>query len=180
MRKANVVLSQNIEDEVLAVLQDENLSKSSKMRRLFDMGLDVKEIAEVMAVRYNFVYNVVSNYVNIEGIEVEKSGRGGNRDQIIAMYLDGKTNKEISRALRLHMNYVYKVIKDFVREQRKKVLEVEENVMSVEDENPVAAASESIEEPRKEELTKEKKERRFTEEQMKLRERFGFLRNRRG
>ena len=97
--------------QVAKVVKQEELSKSVRMRQLFDLGLSVKEIAEAMEVRYNFAYNVVSNYCMQEGIEIEKQKRGGKKEQIIKLYKEGKSNKEIAIELKTNYNYVYNVLK---------------------------------------------------------------------
>lgn len=103
--------------QVAKVMADEGLSKSAKMRGLFDLGLDIKDISEACGVRYNFVYNVISNYVNINDIDVEKTQTSGKKDMILSLHLEGKTKTEISKLLKTNYNYVYKVIKDFQGEQ---------------------------------------------------------------
>ena len=97
-------------------------SKSAKMKALFDLGLEVKEIATVMEVRYNFVYNVISNYCNMNGIEVVKNKKAGKKDEIIKLYLAGKSNKEISVDLKTNYNYVFNVLKTFKQENPDKVV----------------------------------------------------------
>lgn len=98
--------------EVKAVMKQE-VSKSQKMKDLFDLGFDIKTIATLMEVRYNFVYNVVSNYVNMNGIEVVKNKAAGKKDGIIELYLAGKSNKEISIELKTNYNYVFNVVKKY-------------------------------------------------------------------
>lgn len=102
--------------EVKAVLKQE-VSKSQKMKELFELGFDVKTIAQILDVRYNFVYNVISNYVNMNGIEVVRNKVAGKKEQIIEMYLAGKSNKEISIDLKTNYNYVYNVLKKYKAEQ---------------------------------------------------------------
>ena len=97
--------------QVTKVVKQEELSKSVRMKQLFDLGLSVKEIAEAMGVRYNFAYNVVSNYCMQEGIEIEKQKRGGKKEQIIKLHKEGKSNKEIAIELKTNYNYVYSVLK---------------------------------------------------------------------
>lgn len=112
---------ENPEDQAaLAKVMKSDLSKSQKMIQLFELGWETKEISEFMTaaegkvVRYNFVYNVVSNYCAVNGIKpaatAEKSGK---KEQIIAMFLAGKTTKEISIDLRTNGNYVFNTIKAF-------------------------------------------------------------------
>ena len=102
--------------EVRAVLKQE-VSKSQKMKELFELGFDVKTISNILDVRYNFVYNVISNYVNMEGIEVVRNKVAGKEDQIIELYPAGKSNKEISIDLKTNYNYVYNVLKKYKAEQ---------------------------------------------------------------
>lgn len=107
-----VVNEQELEAKVTEIFEGEG-SKSSKMKKMFDLGLDVKVIAEIMDVRYNFVYNVISNYVNIEDIPVSRTAGESKKDAIIQLFLDGKSNKEIAKQLKLNYNYIYKVIREF-------------------------------------------------------------------
>ena len=100
------------EDAIKKVVASEK-SKSAKMKELFDLGMSVKEISEVLNVRYNFVYNVVSNYVNVNEIKVETNKREGKKEKIVALYKEGKSYKEISIELKTNYNYVYNVIKEY-------------------------------------------------------------------
>lgn len=94
------------------VLNSES-SKSQKMKDLFEFGLEIKEISELLSVRYNFVYNVISNYVNMNGIVVESNKKENKKDKIIELYLAGKSNKEISIDLKTNYNYVFNTIKNY-------------------------------------------------------------------
>ena len=88
-------------------------SKSSKMKELYNGGMEIKEIAEVLGVKYNFVYNVISNECRINGIELRTNkNRGGKKEAIIALYKEGKSNAEISKELKTNYQYVYKVVKE--------------------------------------------------------------------
>ena len=89
-------------------------SKSSKMIQLYNEGCEVGEIAKLMGVRYNFVYNVVSNECRKAGTEVRTMRKQGEvKDAIITLINDGKTNAEISRELGKNYNYVFKVRKEY-------------------------------------------------------------------
>lgn len=98
--------------EIEKVLSSEN-SKSGKMKILFEGGVEIKEISILMLVRYNFVYNVISNYVNMNKIELEKVSKDNKKEKIIEMFLEGKSNKEISIDLSTNYNYVFNVIKNY-------------------------------------------------------------------
>lgn len=106
------------------IINDETTSKSAKMKALFDLGVPVKEIATTMNVRYNFVYNVVSNYVNMNDIEVVTVKKEGKKEKIIAMYLNGASNKEIAIELKTNYNYVHNVLKAYKKQNEA----IEENV----------------------------------------------------
>lgn len=112
--KKQIENAKKVTDKMIATItSNESLSKSAKMKELFDIGLDIKEIAVIMNVRYNFVYNVVSNYVNMNKIETVAKDKNVKKDAIIAMHLKGKTNKEISIELTTNYNYVHNVLKQY-------------------------------------------------------------------
>lgn len=109
------VLEQEVRVTKAAInkIVESDQSKSQKMKELFDLGLEVKEITTIMGVRYNFVYNVVSNYCNMNGIAVTATKKEGKKESIIEMYLAGKSNKEISIDLKTNYNYVFNVLKAY-------------------------------------------------------------------
>jgi hypothetical protein len=96
-------------------------SKSQKMKDLFDLGIEIKVIASHMNVRYNFVYNVISNHVAMNEIAVESSKKQGEskKDKIVELFNQGKSNKEISIELKTNYNYVFNVLKDYKSQQAK-------------------------------------------------------------
>lgn len=107
------------EQEIKKVL-DSEVSKSAKMQTLYNEGLEVGEIAKLMGVRYNFVYNVVSNNCRKEGTEVRVTrDHGAVKASIIALIEEGKTNTEIATELRKNYSYVFKVRKDYEAAQAK-------------------------------------------------------------
>jgi transposase len=102
-----------LDKKVDAIMNNEGLSKSGKMKELFRLGLEIKEIATMLGVRYNFVYNVVSNMVIVEGIEVEQNKQSSKKDAVWALLDEGKTAKEIAVELKTNYNYVYKLRKEW-------------------------------------------------------------------
>jgi transposase-like protein len=91
-------------------------SKSSKIKELFNLGLEVREISDLLEIRYNFSYNVISNYINTseEKIEVvKKTSEVSKKDKIIELYKQKKSNKEISIELKTNYNYVFNTIKSY-------------------------------------------------------------------
>ena len=100
-------------EEMKQVLEGEG-SKSSKMIKLYNEGLEIGEIAKLMGVRYNFVYNVVSNDCRKAGTEVRVTRKQGSvKQEIIELVKAGKSNTEISKELSVNYNYVFKVRKEF-------------------------------------------------------------------
>ena len=62
--------------EITNILNAE-ASKSKKMIELYNGGMDIGSIAKLMGVRYNFVYNVVSNECRKTGTEVRTMRKQG-------------------------------------------------------------------------------------------------------
>lgn len=108
---------------IKALVESKELSKSAKMKQLFEAGYEIKGIAEALDVRYNFVYNVISNHVTVNGIEVEKTKKAGKKEAIIELFLAGKTNKEISAELKTNYNYVYNTLRAYKETLEDKVAE---------------------------------------------------------
>ena len=111
-----------MEKQIKEVLKQE-VSKSQKMIQLYELGLEVSEIAKLMNVRYNFVYNVVSNKARMEGETLRKVEKVNKKAQILALIEEGKNNTEIAKELKANYTYVYTVRKDY--EQKKRLEEAE-------------------------------------------------------
>lgn len=92
-----------------------DVSKSKKMVELYNLGLEIKEIAELMGTRYNFVYNVVSNYCRMNEVELRTNQNSGDskKAQIIALLKQGKTKTEIAKELKSNYNYIFKIEKEY-------------------------------------------------------------------
>ena len=88
-------------------------SKSKAMIELYNGGLEIKEIATAMDVRYNFVYNVISNHCRMNDVELRTNQASGSskKVQIEKLFREGKTNTEIAAELKTNYNYVYKITK---------------------------------------------------------------------
>ena len=94
-------------------------SKSKAMIELYNSGLEIKQIAQAMDVRYNFVYNVISNYCRMNDVELRTNKENGNskKAQIAKLFAQGKSNTEIARDLKTNYNYVYKITKELMTAQ---------------------------------------------------------------
>ena len=99
--------------EINAILTGDT-SKSKKMVELYNAGLEIKEISTLLEVRYNFVYNVISNMCRMNDVELRTNKDNGNSKKalIIAMFNEGKSNTEIAKELKTNYNYVYKITKE--------------------------------------------------------------------
>lgn len=112
MKLSNVKTIKGLDKKIETIVQNEGTSKSSKMKELFQLGLEVKEIASIMNVRYNFVYNVISNQVIVEGLEVETSKKESKKDKVKELFEQNKSIKEIAIELKTNYNYIYKIVKE--------------------------------------------------------------------
>ena len=92
-------------------------SKSKAMVALYNSGLEIKQIANIMQVRYNFVYNVISNYCRINDIELRTNTNNTNSKKVMIekLFKAGKSNTEIAKELRTNYNYVYKITKGLIK-----------------------------------------------------------------
>lgn len=103
-----------------AIVSSTDLSKSEKIRQLFNAGLEVKEIASLLNMRYNFAYNVISNYISMNAIAVQQEDKVSKKQLIIDLHLQEKSNKEISIELKTNYNYVFNTIKAYKASQASK------------------------------------------------------------
>lgn len=102
-------------EEVLKRLES-GCGKSELMKEMYLDGMEIKEIAEVMMVRYNFVYNVVSNMCRVDRVELRTNKKvvgESKKDKIIELLNKGMNKAEVSRELCVNYNYVFKVEKDY-------------------------------------------------------------------
>jgi predicted transcriptional regulator len=107
-----------MEKRVNEILKAEN-SKSKKMVELYNEGLDISEIAKIMGVRYNFSYNVISNYCRMNDVDLRVVKKENKKERIIELIDAGKTNVEISKEVKSCYNYVFNVRKEYERADAK-------------------------------------------------------------
>ena len=93
-------------------------SKSKAMIELYNGGLEIKQIAQAMDVRYNFVYNVISNHCRMNDVELRTNQASGSSKKVLIeqLFKEGKSNTEISKELKTNYNYVYKITKQLIQE----------------------------------------------------------------
>ena len=101
-------------EEIKASVANKTMTKGAAIREMFVGGMETKDIANKLGIRYNHAYNVIKNEVLIHGLEVETESRGGENSkkaQIIQGLQDGKSIKEIAAELKCMYNYVWQVAK---------------------------------------------------------------------
>lgn len=104
-------------DKIVKEIADGKMSKGAGIRECFAGGMEVKDIAAKLGIRYNHVYNVVKNEVLVHGlsdqiIASERGGENSKKAQIVAMLQEGKSITEISAELKCMYNYVWSVARD--------------------------------------------------------------------
>lgn len=129
MRILEIKKVEDINKEVELILSNEN-SKASKIRDLFDLGFEIKEISNITGIRYQMCYNNVSNYILKNRIEVVKEERVSKKDIVINMYDNGSSLKDIAFEIRSSYNYVWKIVNEYKlskEEFKEEVKEVKED-----------------------------------------------------
>lgn len=125
---------QNLTEEkrrAIETVLDEELTKSGKIRGLYKLGIEVKDIAKILDLKYNFVYNIVAQCIK-EGIvtEIQKPEPTHEEKMLIAvkekevkplppemestivqMWIEGKESNEISETLKIDFDYVLRIVK---------------------------------------------------------------------
>lgn len=99
-----------------AVIDNQELSKSAKVRALFDGGWEIKDIATALNIRYNFAFNVLQNHIIMNDIVVEKSERNSKKDEIVGLLKSGMSLADVSRATKTNYNYIWKISKELKAE----------------------------------------------------------------
>lgn len=104
-------------DKIVKEIADGKMSKGAGIRECFAGGMEVKDIATKLGIRYNHVYNVVKNEILVHGladqvIASERGGENSKKAQIVQMLQDGKSITEISAELKCMYNYVWSVARD--------------------------------------------------------------------
>lgn len=99
-------------EEIKAAVANKTMTKGAAIREMFAGGMETKEIATTLGIRYNHAYNVIKNEVLIHGLEVEvqtRSGEGSKKQAIIDGLKAGKAIKEIAAEQKCMYNYVWQI-----------------------------------------------------------------------
>jgi len=121
-------------NELEAMLADTTTSKSAKVKTLFEQGFDVKEISDMVGIRYNFAYNVIRNHIVVNDVAVVTDKKETKKDGVYKLFDEGKTLAEVSKELKMNYNYVWKLHKEWIREVEKeaKAVEAKQGIISLE------------------------------------------------
>lgn len=103
------------EKEIKAIVENDKESKSKRIKQLFDHGLEIKEIAKIMGIRYNFAYNVISNYILINDIEVIQE-KETKKSAAFKLFDQGKSIKEVVSELKMNYNHAWKIFQEWKKE----------------------------------------------------------------
>lgn len=90
------------------------ISKSSKMRQMYDKGHTVAQIAKALQSNYSFVYAVIRNYKDNGAPERTKSAT--KSDIMRQLHGEGHTVSQIAKKLNANYAFVYGVIKRYKEE----------------------------------------------------------------
>jgi len=124
MKVLNAVPVMN-EEQTRILLADPNMSKSAKVKALFDQGYEVRQVANMVGIRYNFAYNVIRNYIVVNDVQVEETKKESKKDVVWAMFDQGITVGQVSKELKMNYNYAWKLHKEWERAAAKEVAQAE-------------------------------------------------------
>lgn len=95
-------------------MKKQEINKSQQMIKMYNDGREIKEIATAMNVRYNFVYNVISNYCRMNDVELRtnRDKSDSKKNHIIQLLQSGLTKTEVATQLKCNYNYVFKIEKE--------------------------------------------------------------------
>ena len=114
LKELGLKSDKNVVEVVKGKIESKEISKSKGIKMLFDCGMEVKEISNGLGIIYNMCYNVISNYVMVNGIEVIKEKKVSKKDLVIELLEKGISNMDICKELKSNYNYVLKVKKEWL------------------------------------------------------------------
>lgn len=96
--------------------EEVQISKSEMIRKEFKQGKSISEIAKLHDLRYQFVYNIVSDYCLKNKIDMPRSRQDGETkaQKIIELFEAGKTTRQIMVELDTYPNYISRVISKYL------------------------------------------------------------------
>jgi len=118
MRVLNTAVVMNGE-QLKVMLADDKMSKSAKVKSLFEQGYEVKVIADMVGIRYNFAYNVIRNHIVVNDVPVEMEKKETKKDVVYKLFDEGKTLAEVAKELKMNYNYVWKLHREWAHEVAK-------------------------------------------------------------
>ena len=104
------------EKKVKEIVEKEGISKSQKFRKLYELGMEVKDIAKTMNSHYSFVYGVIER--GFGEVKSERKSKKSKSERMKEMYDEGKTIGQISRELETNYSYTWRVINKYRNEMK--------------------------------------------------------------
>lgn len=95
------------------------MSKSARIRELYDQGMSVGECAKQVGVRYQFAYNVVRKQCDKEGEEVRRVNKVTKSDQFRELAAQGKTPGEVAKHFNANYSFVHQVLSKWAKDNPK-------------------------------------------------------------
>ncbi|MFA7018522.1 MAG: hypothetical protein WC239_06025 [Sphaerochaetaceae bacterium] len=100
-----------LDNKVKEIVSSKELSKSEKIRRLYDLELEIGAIAKLLQIRYQFAYNVADSYTDGE---IRKVSRKPSKSALFReLYDKGFKVHEIATKTSSNYNFVHSVIKKY-------------------------------------------------------------------
>ena len=88
------------------------MSKSQKMRELYDQGMSVSQISKELGCRYQFVYQIISNYTNGD-IKNSNDKKDSKSEEFRKLFDEGLSVGEIAKTTNSNYTFVFQVIKKY-------------------------------------------------------------------
>ena len=95
---------------------ESNVSKSEKFRRLYEVGVEVKDISKIMNSHYSFVYGVIER--SYGEVKSKRKSEESKSSRMKKLYDDGYSIGEISRMLESNYSYTWRVINKYRNEMK--------------------------------------------------------------
>lgn len=113
IKDSEVDVKPEIIEATIKQMKSNEISKSQAMKELYSMGFYINDIAKLLDVRYNFVYNVISE--NYDEVRTRKQNNKDSKSQMIReLTQQGLSPREIgehfaSKGIYVNSNMIYTV-----------------------------------------------------------------------
>lgn len=92
------------------IVNDVNISKSEKIRKLYENGLTIANIAKILNINYSFAYQTVSKYCEKANIpKITKDPKDSKAAKIRELFENGENIGNIAKSLNSNYCYVWNI-----------------------------------------------------------------------